>query len=70
MKHERRILYFRQAIALCGIDMNTETADLVIQMNDVVLKDKGDTGLRKIAKMIVYNKKKYKTKKTKKKPKS
>ena len=46
-------------MALCGIEIGVETADLMLQMNDMVVEKRGKSDLRIIAKIIASVKQNY-----------
>jgi hypothetical protein len=59
MKKKQRIAYFDTALRLGGIFVNEKTIDLIIELNDMVVKYKGKADLKKTCKILADNMERY-----------
>jgi hypothetical protein len=59
MKKKQRIAYFDTALRLGGIFINEKTTDLIIELNDMVVKYKGKADLKRTCKILADNMERY-----------
>jgi hypothetical protein len=59
MTKNERINYTRISLGICGIAVTNEIADLLNQVNDLVIEKKEKTDLLMVTTLLTANKKKY-----------
>lgn len=60
MELEQRVNYMRIALSICGISVDNYGAELLVSVNDLVIKMDGETDLKSLTKLKAEIDAKYK----------